>query len=435
MTELSTKDLLRLAIPSMLFALLTHAYRSIDQYWVQGLGPEAQGALGASVFTLILFAALFMLLSGGVTPLVSQATGAKDLSGRVRSIGSAIYGVWIITAIIMVAGGFGADFIASILGLKGETALQFTAYIRTISLTVFPLALTPVVDQSFIAMGEAKIPLKLHASSLLLNIILTPLFIYNLDLGIAGAALASNGSRFVTTSIGLVLLARRTGLKLTDVKGGPELLRVVTIGTPVAASIAAYTLVYWGMLATSISQMGPEVIAALGIGFSALEGFTWPCFHGVSLAVSSFVGRYIGAGKAHLARKVVQQTIPLSAFLGLSFGAIFLLFGSPLTALFTNDEAVHQQAILYTQIIGYSQIFVAMEALFEGAMMGAGTTKVMFWLSAPFNFLRVPIAWYLGIHLGYGASGIWWAITATSILKSSLKGLYIWRFPWADSRV
>ena len=303
--------------------------------------------------------------------MVSQATGAKDDKARIGAIGSAIYGVWIITAIVMVVGGLGADFIASLLGLKGETAIQFSAYIRTISLTVFPLALTPVVDQSFIAMGEAKTPLKLHASSLILNIILTPLFIYNFDLGIAGAALASNGSRFVTTSVGLILLARRTGLKITDVKGGRELVRVVTLGAPVAASIAAYTLVYWGMLATSISQMGPEVIAALGIGFSALEGFTWPCYHGVSLAVSSFVGRYIGAGKAHLARRVVRQTIPLSALLGLSFGAVFLLFGSPLTALFTTDEAVHQQAILYTQIIGYSQIFVAMEALFEGAMMGA----------------------------------------------------------------
>jgi MATE family multidrug resistance protein len=181
--------------------------------------------------------------------------------------------------------------------------------------------------------------------------------------------------------------------------------------------------------------MGPEVIAALGIGFSALEGFTWPCYHGVSLAVSSFVGRYIGAGKPHLAKRVVRQTIPLSAALGLSFGAVFLIFGSPLTALFTSDDAVHQQAILYTQIIGYSQIFVAMEALFEGAMMGAGTTKAMFWLSAPLNFLRIPIAWYFGVHLGYGASGIRWAVTSTSILKACLKGGYIWRFPWAESRV
>ncbi len=419
----------------MLFALLTHGYRSIDQYWVQGLGAEAQGALGASVFTLILFAAMFMLLSGGVTPLVAQATGAQDSEARVKSIGAALYGVWIITALIMVVGGFGAELIASLLGLSGETAQQFSSYVRTISITVFPLALTPVVDQSFIAMGEAKIPLKLHASSLLLNIVLTPLFIYNLDLGIAGAALASNGSRLLTTSIGLVLLAKRTGLRPSHIRAGKELIRVVTIGAPVAASIAAYTLVYWGMLATSISRMGPEVIAALGIGFSALEGFTWPCFHGVSLAVSSFVGRYIGAGKPELAKRVVRQTAPFSAGLGVTFAAVFLLFGSPLTALFTSDDAVHQQAILYTQIIGYSQLFVAMEALFEGAMMGAGTTKVMFWLSAPFNLLRVPIAWYLGVHLGYGASGIWWAITVTSVIKSAMKGIYIWRFPWAESRV
>jgi len=434
-TELSTKDLLRLAIPSMLFVLLTHGYRSIDQYWVQGLGVEAQGALGASVFTLILFAALFMVLSGGITPLVSQATGAKDSEARTKFIGSAIYGVWVITGLIMLIGGLGAEHVARILDLSGETARLFTTYIRTISLTVLPLALTPVVDQSFIAMGEAKLPLKLHALSLLINIALTPVFIYNLELGISGAALASNGSRLITTSIGLVLLARRTGLKLSHIRAGKRLIKVMTIGAPVAASIAAYTLVYWCMLSTSISQMGPEVIAALGIGFSAMEGFTWPCYHGISLAVSSFVGRYIGANKSVLAQKVVLKTLPFSAGLGLLFAAVFLIFGSTLTGLFTSDPGVHQQAILYTQIIGYSQLFVAIEALCEGAMMGAGTTKVMFWLSAPFNFLRIPLAWYFGVYLGYGASGIWWSITATSILKSTMKGIYIWRFPWSESRL
>ena len=43
--------------------------------------------------------------------------------------------------------------------------------------------------------------------------------------------------------------------------------------------VAAYALTYWGILATTVSPMGPHVNAALGIGFSALEGVTWPAFH------------------------------------------------------------------------------------------------------------------------------------------------------------
>ena len=58
---------------------------------------------------------------------------------------------------------------------------------RTIS-----LVLVPLVDQAFIAMGNARLPMKLHALSLGLNIAMTPVFIYDLEMGIAGAALASN---------------------------------------------------------------------------------------------------------------------------------------------------------------------------------------------------------------------------------------------------
>ena len=69
-TALTTRELLKLAIPSILFAVLTHAYRSVDQFWIQGVSTAAQGALGASAFVIILYAAVIILLSAGATPRV-----------------------------------------------------------------------------------------------------------------------------------------------------------------------------------------------------------------------------------------------------------------------------------------------------------------------------------------------------------------------------
>ena len=82
------------------------------------------------------------------------------------------------------------------------------------------------------------------------------------------------------------------------------------------------------MLFTSISPLGPHVNAALGIGFSALEGFTWPCFYGLSLATASLVGRYLGAGRPDLARSTVRLALPLATILGLVATAAFALGGS-----------------------------------------------------------------------------------------------------------
>ena len=100
------------------------------------------------------------------------------------------------------------------LGLSGVAAEQGAIYLRAIGWTLLPLAFTPLMDGAFIAMGDTRTPMKLHALSLLLNVILTPLLVFasmrgvpGLGLGIAGAAVASNTARCVATVLGMGLLA------------------------------------------------------------------------------------------------------------------------------------------------------------------------------------------------------------------------------------
>ena len=128
MTDLTTRDLLRLAVPSVLFAVLTHAYRSVDQFWIQGVSTAAQGALGASAFVIILFAAVITVLSSGASPLIARAAGANDPVALRRALGAGLSGVLGITAALMVLGVLGADLIAHTLGLKGEIASECAAF-------------------------------------------------------------------------------------------------------------------------------------------------------------------------------------------------------------------------------------------------------------------------------------------------------------------
>ena len=431
----SMRAWLGLAIPSVLFAVLTNAYRSVDQYWTQGVSTEAQGAIGASIFVLILFYGLFNLVSAGASPLIARAVGAEDPDALRRALGAATAGALGLTVIVTLSGGLGAELIAEALGLEGLTASECAAYLKTISWTILPLVMTPLVDQAFISMGDARLPMVLHGLSLLLNMVLTPLLIFDAELGIAGAALASNASRAVSTGVGLWILVRRTRLGVKDLGGWSELWRVCRIGFPVTIGVATYTLVYWGMLYTSISPLGPSVNAALGIGFSALEGFTWPCFHGVSLATASFVGRHLGAGRPDLARATVRQSMPLAIGLGLGASGAFYFGGHFLTGLFTQDPAVHEAATTYAVILAASQVFVALETVLEGALNGAGDTRTVFWLSAPWNGLRIPMAWVMAFPMGMGAEGVWWAINITTYGKALMKGWVVWRGRWTSTEV
>jgi MATE family multidrug resistance protein len=432
---LTTGELLRLAIPSAIFAVLTNAFRAIDQYWIQGVSTEAQAAIGASTFVVILFYASFVLIAAGAGPLVARAEGAGDPEGVRQVLGAGLGGAMLVAIAVTVAGVLGAESIAWAVGLEGTTGDEFVTYIQVLSWTLMPLVFTPLVDQCFISLGNARLPMILHAISLALNAVLTPLLIYDAGWGIAGAALASNLSRAVTTGVGLWLLKRRTGLRLADIGFGPHLRRVWRIGMPAGMGVATYSLVYWALLKTSISPLGPEVNAALGIGFSALEGFTWPAFHGVSMAVGSLVGRSLGAGRPDKAWDALRLAFPLSTGLGLFAAGVFWFAGEPLTGLFTQDPVVHAHATTYTLILAWSQIFVAWEALAEGVLSGAGDTRSVLWASFPLNVLRIPLAWIFAFPLGMAAPGIWWAINGTTFLKAMLKGWLVYRGRWATLEI
>ena len=129
---------------------------------------------------------------------------------------------------------------------------------------------------------------------------LTPLLVYEAGLGVVGAALASNAARGVASALGIWQLRRDLGLRSAHLRARGEFKRILRIGAPMALGTALFAGVYWGLLKTTVSPLGAHVNAALGIGFSALEGFTWPLFHGIALASASLVGRALGAERPDL---------------------------------------------------------------------------------------------------------------------------------------
>lgn len=425
----------------MASVILTNAYRSVDQFWIKEISVEAQGAVGASVFVLIGLTSAFWLTAIGIAPLVSRATGAGDPALRRRVVGTGMslaIGVGVLIGAVLV---LGAEPIAGALGLTGQTAVECSRYLAALGWTIVPLALTPLVDQAFIAMGDTRTPMWLQGLSLLLNIVWTPLCVMDqvgpvpgLGLGVVGAALASNASRFVSTALGLVLLWRRLELRLALLRPSlDQARRIVKVGTPMAAGTFLYAAVYWAMLKTAISPLGPEVNAALGIGFSALEGFTWPAFWGISLAVSSVVGRALGAGAPEVAQAAVKKAFFLSTAAGLAAALLFYFGGEELTSWFSASPEVHEAATQYATILAFSQVFVAWEALGEGVLTGAGDTRTVFWLSVPLNLLRIPLS-IVGAG-ALGAAGIWWAVNLTTVAKSLLKGGACLRGRWLEHEV
>lgn len=425
-------EILALALPATASALLNNAFRVIDQLAAGAVSTPAQAAIGSCTFVLIAAYGLHQLVAAGVGPLAARAAGARDegLAARVVKVslvGS--LGTWLIFALVT---GFGAEWIAAFLGLEGDTASQSAAFLRVLGVLGLPLAIAPSLDAIFVARGQTGRMMGLQVSAVVGNVLLNEVLVYRMGMGVEGAALATVLSRLPASALGVWLVWPPGGLG-----GGGEgtLRRVLRVGAPVFLNTLAYAAVYFLLLRFTISPLGPEANAALGIGFSALEGVTYPCFLGLSMAVGSVVGRRLGAGEPEEAARAARLAFPLVTSIGVVAGLVFSFGARPLCSPFTDDPVVLDAAVDYARALAWSQPTVAWEALAEGVLLGAGATRPVFWLSAPLNALRVPIGWFFAFPLGMGANGVWWAINLTSLLKAVAKGWMVWRGRWDRMRI
>ncbi|MDG2364392.1 MAG: MATE family efflux transporter [Methylococcaceae bacterium] len=430
MPPVTPLSLLYLAVPAALSGMLNNAFKVIDQYAVQGLGTEAQAAIASTTFVLIIFFAGYAIISSGAITLISRAVGASDTPLQQQFIGNALIGSLLVGVLILSLSYHLAPWTTATLGLTGDAAVMAETYLRWHALFCLPQAIAPTLDAIFIAYGRTKTILLLQITASSLNFLLNPFFIYSCDLGIGGAALATGLSQTVSVFIGFGLLFRMIKPTFTHYRPTTALIRIVKIGLPLSWSTLLFAAVYTAIIKWVITPLGTPLNAALGIGFSVLEGFTWPVFWGFSVAIASIVGRAMGAGQLTFAQSAIHYAFFMLTAAGLIASAIFWFGAEPLAQIFTQDPVVLQHTLLYAHILAFSQLFVAYEALSEGVLSGAGATLTIFLWSAPFNLLRIPLCWLFAIHYGYGAAAIWWVINATTVVKAGGKTYAVWRGKW-----
>lgn len=450
----AARGVLRLALPAILSYVLHNTYRIVDQYWVQGLGGEAQAALGAATFVVIMNFAVAYLAIGGALALVARATGAGDRAGRDVLI---VQTIVLATALAGVLSALGVPFtpnVVAALGLGPAAAPLAEDYLRVLYAGVLPLVLAPALDTAIVAMGNTVVPLLLQVAAVLLNFALNPVLIYGADAarldlplaetagacaralgvegwGMGGAALATVLSRAVTTLLALVCLRQLFGVRFPRPRREHlgQLVALARIGLPISLSIGAYAGVYWLLLRLVLTPLGDAPVAGLGIGFQVFEGVSFPCYLGVAISGASLVGRALGAGRPDQALRAVASGRRIAAGFGAAMTLAFWLAAEPVALRFSQDPEVVRATVTYVRVLAASQLFVAFEAVHEKALIGAGHSAPTLWIGATGNLLRLPLAWLLAHRAGAGAAGVWWAITATTALKA---GLLTWRIGRRD---
>ena len=164
-----------------------------------------------------------------------------------------------------------------------------------------------------------------------------------------------------------------------------------------------------------IPAMGAAGAAIATVGAQAVVTAVFLWFARRDTLVFSQVHILERTGRRYI-RQIIKKAAWIMAAWGLGSSALLIFGAEPVFRIFIHEPEVVADGIIYLQVLGLSQMFMCEEILTEGALAGLGKTMQASVISVIFTAARIPLALLLSAT-ALGLSGIWWAITLTSVVK------------------
>ena len=420
--------LFSLATPLMGGMLMQMLYNLTDMFWLGSLGPEAVAAAGTAgllMWMSMAFAA-FGRMGGEIG--VSQNLGrgdeetAKKFATTALTLGlglGVLYGLTLIFLNGPLIGFF--DIVDPVVIGYAENYIRITGF-------AMPLFFIGGAGMGiYSGSGNTKTPFYIQAFGIILNVILSPIFIFILDLGVAGAAVATVISQFMAISIAIWHIKFHKNrpfkeLKLFGIADKNTLRQIFRWVIPIA--IESFFFTFFIMLVSRfVNPFGTGAMATQRIG-SQIESLAWMISAGFASAISAFTGQNFGAKKWKRIREGYKISAVIMAVWGVIATGILFFAGGHLFAIFLPDEPeVVAMGANYMRILALCQIISCLEGITAGTFRGMGKTVPPSVVSFSSNFIRTVAAFFLA-RTGMGLDGIWWALTLGAILRGG------WIFIW-----
>ena len=418
------KTLTKLAIPIMASSFLGTLYNITDMAWIGLLGSKAVAGVGVGgMFTWLSQGLAAMARMGGQVQ-VAQCIGRGE---RDRAHGFAQAAVQLATlmgmAYAVISLLFTRQMVAFFQLTDPEAQTAALSYTKiACGLIVFSF-LTLTMTGLYTAQGDSKTPFLANLIGLVTNMILDPVLILGPgpfpELGVVGAAIATVTAQAIVMMmmiLGVIIQKKENvlkGIRLTAKIPKEYLGGLCRIGIPTAIQGMAYCAISM-VLTRMVSAYGAEAVATQRVG-GQIESISWNTADGFAAALNAFIAQNYGAGKMDRVRKGYRASLWTVGIWGLLISFVFICFPQAIADIFFHEPKAVATAVGYLVIIGFSEAFMCVELTTVGALSGLGRTRLCSIISITFTSARIPLAIILGGLIGL--SGIWWALSVTSIIK------------------
>ncbi len=344
----------------------------------QFAGSIALGAVGSTTTLVTLFTGFLIGMAGGVNVLIARYLGAKKPKDVEDATHTAVLICLITGLVIMAAGLLFAQDILQILHTKDELIAGASLYLRIYFLGMPALAIYNYGNAVFSAVGNTKKPLYYLTAAGVVNIVLNLFFVIVCGLDVAGVALASVISQYLSAALILGSLFRSKevyGLCFSKLRlNGSKAFAILTIGLPSAVQYGIF------QIANLFIQFGVNTFdATMVAGNSAAanaDGLVYDVMAAFYTACSSFIGQNYGAHNKERVRKTYRITLAYSFGAGAVIGLLLELCGRQFLGLFTPEQAVIDAGMKRLVIMGVSYAFSAFMDNAIAASRGLGKSVV-----------------------------------------------------------
>lgn len=372
----------KLAIPAVVAQVVNLLYNVVDRIYI-GHIPEVGGSAltGVGLFMpiLMLISAFAMLLGAGGAPLASIEMGKGNREKGERIVGNCFSGLLVITVLLTVGFYFACPSMLRFFGASDVTipyALDYARiYIFGSGFVLIVMGMNPFIT----AQGFAGISMLTTVIGAVINLILDPIFIFTLNMGVKGAAVATVISQAVgAVWILLFLTGKRTALRLkvANMRIDPDVIKpCLALGVSTFVMLSTESLLSMSF-SSSLARYGGDIaVGAMTIVTSVSQLAVMP-LQGLCQGGQPIISYNFGAGLRDRVKKAFAVQLGVCLTYATAFCLLSVIVPSLLASVFTNDTALAEYAAWALRIYMAGIFAFGAQIACQQSFMALGQAKV-----------------------------------------------------------
>ena len=427
-----SKALWSLAIPIMFGMGIQTLYNLVDMIFIGRLGGHAITGIAFNMPLFFLVLGLTMGLGTGVTASIARFIGQDNKKEADNSAEHAVFMAVIISLSLSSIGLMFGKTILALFGAEGEILSLGWEYLHVMCVGM-PFMIFSGFFRSILAgEGDMKFPMMVAGLGTVLNIILDPIFIFELEsyggfgfgLGVAGAAMATVISQVIVFSVFVYMLFVKQHsyitFRLKDFSFSMDIIwDIVKVGLPASLSMVVMAIGQ-GVFNKILIHFSADTVAAYQIA-GRIDMLVFLPIFSVAVSLTTLVGMFFGAKEYDALRFTIRYGI-MSAFFITVLSSIFIYFFADLAVgLFTDDELIISIAVTFLRLFAFVYPLISIGITTGRVLQGLGKgLPVLIITIVRVLGVSAPLAVFFIFYMGKPVEWVWYSMMVSTIVAFTI---------------